>query len=162
MSDIYLIISEDDFLLEEEKNKLIKEKQIDPFNITSYNFSDSNPLEILNEMTTISLLGDKRCVVITEPEFLKSTYKNKDVQESFKKYFNNPNEDTILIILANTDAMENEMRVILKDNAIIQTIDAISKDNLVEWIKNRLSNQGFKVTGIDISSKMIEEANKLI
>ena len=55
MSDIYLIISEDDFLLEEEKNKLIKEKQIDPFNITSYNFSDSNPLEILNEMTKLAI-----------------------------------------------------------------------------------------------------------
>ena len=81
MSNIYVYICNDEYLLNEEKEKLIKAKAIDQFNISKYNFLDSDPLEILNEMMTISLLGEQRMVIITKPEFLKSSYKNNNIVE---------------------------------------------------------------------------------
>ena len=73
---IYVFSGNDNYLLEMEKNILVKKYMIDDFNISSYNFLDSNPLEILSEVTTVSLFGEKRMVVITNPELLKNTYKN--------------------------------------------------------------------------------------
>ena len=94
MSNIYVFISNDMYLLNEEKNKLIKENNIDEFNISKYNFQDSEPLEIINEMMTVSLLGEQRLVIITNPEFLKAYY-NKgamlmglgDFEEASKTFF---------------------------------------------------------------------------
>ena len=60
MSNIYVIICNDTYLAQEEKLKIIKERCVDDFNISSYNFSTSNPLEILSELTTMSLLGDEK------------------------------------------------------------------------------------------------------
>ena len=56
-------------------------------NISSYNFLDSEPLDILNEITTVSLLGEQRMVIITEPEFLKQTYKHNHIVDKFTNYF---------------------------------------------------------------------------
>ena len=38
MSNIYVIVSNDSYLINEEKEKLIKSSNIDQFNISSYNF----------------------------------------------------------------------------------------------------------------------------
>ena len=150
MSNIYVIISNDSYLINEEKEKLIKSKDIDAFNISSYNFLDSDPLEILNEMMTVSLLGEQRMVIITEPEFLKATYKNKDIVEKFVNYFENENEDTILLIISETD-LDNKVKInsVLKAKASIIKIAAIEGDNLSNWIVNRLNNDGYK---IDVSA----------
>ena len=146
MSNIYVIISSDSYLINEEKEKLIKSSGIDSFNISSYNFLDSDPLEILNEMMTVSLLGEQRMVVITEPEFLKSTYKNQAIVDKFINYFENENEDTILLIVSEND-LDGKIKInsVLKSKAKISKIAAIQGDDLSSWIVNRLSSEGYKI-----------------
>ena len=146
MSNIYLFIGSDSYLLNEEKEKLIKEKNVDQFNISSYNFLDSEPLEILNEMMTISLLGEQRMVIISNPEFLKSTYKNTMIVEKFLDYFQNENEDTILVILSDSDLdYRIKINAILKEKANIKKLAAIEGADLNTWITSRLSNNGYKI-----------------
>lgn len=156
---IYVIVSSDEFLLEEEKKELIKSKNIDSFNISTYNFNDSNPLEILSEMTTISLLGEERMVVITNPEFLKPTYKNTDVVKKFIDYFKNPNDDTILLILSDFSLSENlEITQVLKAAGDIKVKEAITGDNLTSWIKYLVESNGYKIDDFAIS-ELIERTN---
>ena len=156
---IYVIVSSDEFLLEEEKKELIKSKNIDSFNISTYNFNDSNPLEILSEMTTISLLGEERMVVITNPEFLKPTYKNTDVVKKIIDYFKNPNDDTILLILSDFSLSENlEITQVLKAAGDIKVKEAITGDNLTSWIKNLVEFNGYKIDDFAIS-ELIERTN---
>ena len=64
MSNIYVLVGNDTYMIEEEKKKLISSYGIDDFNISSYDFLSSEPLEIINEMMTISFFGEKRLVVI--------------------------------------------------------------------------------------------------
>ena len=146
MSNIYVIIGNDTYLVEQEKENLIKSKNLDPFNISSYNFKDSEPLEILNEMTTVSLLGEERMVIISEPEFLKSTYKNNNIVEKFINYFENENPDTILLILSNSD-LDYRIKInsVLKSKAQIKKITGIEGDDLATWITNKLKVEGYKI-----------------
>ena len=146
MSNIYVFICNDSYLINEEKEKLIKEKNIDQFNVSSYNFLDSEPLEILNEMMTVSLLGEQRMVIISNPEFLKSTYKNNSVVEKFSDYFENENEDTILVICSDFD-LDYKVKInsILKSKANIKKIVTIEGADLSSWISSRLSNNGYKI-----------------
>ena len=69
MANIEVYISNDTFLLEQKANEIIKSKAIDEFNITKYNFLDCDPLEIINEARTISLLGDEKMVMLAIRNF---------------------------------------------------------------------------------------------
>ena len=159
MSNIYVIVCNDTYLAQEEKMKIIKERQIDDFNISTYNFIDSEPLDILNEMTTVSLLGEQRMVVITEPEFLKQTYKHNNIVEKFINYFLDDYQDTILVIISDTD-LDYRVRIntILKEKATIKKIAAIEKDNLETWIVKRLDSYGYKIDKSAVS-ELIERTD---
>ena len=151
MSNIYVYICNDEYLLNEEKEKLIKAKAIDQFNISKYNFLDSDPLEILNEMMTISLLGEQRMVIITNPEFLKSSYKNNNIAERFIDYFENENLDTVLLICSETD-LDYKIKInsTLKSIANIKKIASIEGNDLTSWITSRLSCNGYKIDTVAI------------
>ena len=126
MKNIYMYISEDDFLLEEAKKDFISKKDVDAFNISSYNFLTSDPLEILSELTTMSLLGDEKIVILTEPEFLKNTYKDEEIIDKFNKYFSNPNPDTTLLILSNFGLdSKSVINNTLKANSEIKVFESI-------------------------------------
>lgn len=146
MKNIYVYISEDDFLLEEAKKEFISKKDVDPFNISSYNFSTSDPLEILSELTTMSLLGDEKIVVLSEPDFLKSTYKDEEVVSKYKKYFSNPNPDTTLLILSNFNLDPKlEINYILQANSDIKVFDTLTKDNLNNFIIEELKKEDYTI-----------------
>ena len=149
---IYVLSGMDNYLLEVEKNNIIKEHQIDDFNISSYNFLDSNPLEILNEVTTVSLFGEKRMVVVTNPELLINTYKNIDVVNKYINYFNNPNDDTILVFMCNFTLSETlDINQILLKNAKYKVIAEIKGDDLAGWIKEICAEKGFKIDDFAIT-----------
>ena len=42
---------------------------------------------ILNEITTVSLLGEEKMVIINNPDLLKPAYKNSDIITKFINYF---------------------------------------------------------------------------
>ena len=159
MSNIYVYICNDEYLLNEEKMKLIKEKAIDEFNVSKYNFLDSDPLEIINEMMTVSLLGEERLVIITNPEFLKSTYKNSNIVERFINYFENENTDTILVIFSESD-LDYKLKInsVLKSKANIKKISAIEGNDLNSWIINRLNSFGFKIDSVALT-ELIERTD---
>ena len=151
MNDIYVLISTDSFLLEEEKNKLIKSMNVDSFNISSYSFSDTNPLEILSELTTISLLGEEKVVIVSSPEILKPSYKNADILEKYINYFENPSEDTTLIILSDFELDEKlEINKVLVSNATVKKIEAITGETLDTWVKNKAKANGYVIDDLAV------------
>ena len=146
MKNVYLIIGADTYLINKEKEKIIKNRNVDAFNISSYNFLDSEPLEIINEITTVSLLGEERMVIISNPEFLKSTYKNNSIVEKFIDYFKDEYQDTILVIISDND-LDYRIKInqVLKDKANIVKLESVTGDNLSNWITSSLSKDGYKI-----------------
>ena len=156
---IYVFSSSDSFLLEEEKNSIIKKYNIDPFNITTYDFVSSNPLEILSEITTVSLLGDMRMVIVNNPEILKSTYKNTEIINKFISYFKTPNVETLLVFLCDFTLAENlEINQVLFANSQYKKINAITGDNLTNWVINYAVAKGYKIDEL-AANELIERTS---
>ena len=146
MSNIYLIVGSDAYLVNEAKLNIIKEIQIEQFNISSYNFTDSEPLEILNEMTTVSLLGEERMVVISQPEFLKYGYKNTAILDKFINYFSNPSQETIVVIIVENELdYKLKINALLKEKAKIIRINSFDGENLKSWINIEVEKDGYKI-----------------
>lgn len=152
MSNIFVIVGTDQYMIENEKKKIVANNSIDDFNISSYDFLSSEPLEIINEMMTISLFGEKRLVIINEAEFLKSTYKKETVVEKFIDYFNDENPDTVLLLVTNSDLdYRSKIGSTLKEKAQIIKVSALEGEDLNTWINNKLNNLGYKIDPTAIS-----------
>jgi DNA polymerase-3 subunit delta len=110
-------------------------------------------------MMTVSLLGEERLVIITNPEFLKSTYKNSNIVERFINYFENENTDTILVIFSESD-LDYKLKInsVLKSKANIKKISAIEGNDLNSWIINRLNSFGFKIDSVALT-ELIERTD---
>lgn len=146
MNNLYVIIGNDTFLVNQEKDKIVKSRNVDQFNISSYNFNDSEPLEILNEMTTVSLLGEERIVIITEPEFLKATYKNTNIVDKFIDFFNDSYQETILIIITDFE-LDSKLKInsVLKSKAEIVKVSLIEGQDLKTFVLDQLSRVGYAI-----------------
>jgi DNA polymerase-3 subunit delta len=156
---IYVFSGSDNYLLDIEKNNLVKKYQIDDFNISSYNFLDSNPLEILSEIKTVSLFGEKRMVVVSNPELLKNTYKNIDVVNKYINYFKNPNLDTVLVFICNFPLTESlDINQVLLANATYKVIADIKGDDLLGFIKELCNEKGYKIDDFAIT-ELIERTS---
>lgn len=142
----YVFISIDNFLLEKEMNSFIEEKNIDPFNVIKYDFAEANPLEILSDLQTISFLGEKKLIVITNPIFLKSTYKNEDIIDKFTNYFTQKEVENYLLILSDFEPDYTlQINSILKVNAEINKIGLITGEKLKEWIDIELKKDNYVI-----------------
>ena len=138
MTNIYVIMANDTFQLEERMEKFIAEKQIDAFNVSRYNFADVEPLEILNELQTISLLGDIKLVVVSNPELLKSSYSNDLITKKFINYIEMDNPDTILLFLVDFKLDYSiPINATLKAHANFETLNDLVGDGLIAWIDKR-------------------------
>ena len=146
MSNIYVLIGNDTYMIEAEKKKIISSYEIDSFNLSSYDFPSSEPIEIINEMMTVSLFGEKRLVVINDAEFLKSSYKKEQIVDKFIDYFNDENPDTVLVIISNTDLdYKTKIGTVLKSKAQIIKVSAIEGEDLNSWVKNKVNALGYKI-----------------
>ena len=146
MNEIYLIVGNDPFLIDKEKENIIKMKMVDSFNVSSYDFADTDPLEILNEMTTISLLGEARIVIIKEPEFLKASYKNINIINKFSGYFEQDYSDTITIIITEEELDKKVLiKSILLKKATVVNVANITGDDLNTWVKNDFNKDGYNI-----------------
>ena len=146
MNNLYVIIGNDTFLVNQEKDKIVKNRNVDQFNISSYNFNDSEPLEILNEMTTVSLLGEERIVIIYEPEFLKATYKNTNIVDKFIDFFNDTYQETILIIISDFE-LDSKLKInsVLKSKAQIHKVSLIEGQDLKAFVLEQLNRAGYTI-----------------
>ena len=156
MKNVYLIIGNDAYMVNETKNSIIQKRQIDQFNISSYNFLDSEPLEILSEMTTVSLLGEERMVIISQPEFLKSTYKNPNIVDKFMSYLLDDYQDTILVIISDFDLdYKLKINALLKEKAEILRVNSFDGENLKGWILEQLKKEGYVIDNDAVEELMV-------
>lgn len=144
MQKIYLFESTDDYLLQSAANEFIKEHHFEAFNVVRYNFLDTNPLDILNDLQTISLLGEPKLIILTNPEFLKANYKDSSVVLAFTNYFKQKAHEAILLILATFSLdMNLEINKSLDMCASIKRIDAVN--DLNKWVNDYLINKGYTI-----------------
>lgn len=159
MANIEVYISNDTFLLEQKANEIIKSKAIDEFNINKYNFLDCDPLEIINEARTISLLGDEKMVIVSNPEFLKATYSNEKVINEFISYFEASNPDCLLIILVDfTLDYHLPINTSLKANANINVLEELTGEKLLAWMKEKVNKEGYQIN-INAANEIIERCD---
>ena len=94
---IYAFVGEDDFLIKNEVDQLVKKLKVEAFNVLTYDLEEQELYEFLQEITTISLLSDKKVIKVKNAWFF---YEDRGENlQSLIRYFQDPKTDTTLIFL---------------------------------------------------------------
>ena len=132
---IYLLKGEEKHALKNEIANILNKGKIKGSAVFSYdgNSSTFSLRDLNNELFTYNFFADKKAVILKDPLFLTSGYKDKEEKdlEIFYKYIDHPSEDIELIIYAealNFDSRLNNYKRLSK-NARVLNFDPLSEYN---------------------------------
>lgn len=149
--NVYAIIGSDLFLVESEVEKMIQKLRVDPFNILSYDLDELELQEFLQEITTVSLLSDRKVIKVKNPWFFYET--REDDLSQLIRYFQNPKSDTTLIFMLTKDVDSNTLvSREAKKYIRFEHLEALDKKDFPNYIKSYLEQ--FKY---HIEEKAIQE-----
>jgi DNA polymerase III subunit delta len=113
---VLLIFGEEEFLIEEALNSIIKlsvTNEFDKYNFDKLDARESDLKSILDIASSYPMMGDKRTVIVNHFDELFSGRTSKKIVENspLTRYLNSPVESTFLILIANYDGINglNEM-----------------------------------------------------
>ena len=161
--DSYLIESIDFLSFQNEKDKLIKEKDFLDASIDTFDLEEV-PLEnALEDLDTYGFLSSKKVIILTNIENLKYDENKKDLDHLFK-YIENPNPDNLLIIYSKGN---NTLKTIKELKKLCKVIE--STINIKDYIKNTFKDYkiDFKAINmleeycLDDYTKVVNECDKL-
>ncbi len=154
---IYAFIGEDDFLIENEIEKLIKKLKIDPFNILSYDLSEQELFDFYQEITTVSLLSDRKLIKVKNAWFFYEE-REEDITPLLR-YFSDPKTDTAVVFILNKEpdkslpASQEAFKY-----ARIETINPMKPEEFLPYIRNYLQGKGYKIAS-DALEELVERTN---
>lgn len=155
MSNLYILCGEEKFLIEEEKNKIIKnvlgidiENKVSIYNMLQHSIDD-----VLEDARTISLFMTKKVIVCYNCYFLtKSSNMDDDSQlEHFIKYLDKIENDVIIILIVN-DKLDERKKITkqLRQKAVVKEFNKVKVNDLDLYARNL-----FKEHNYDIDYKTI-------
>lgn len=158
MSDyLYAITGEDLFLIEDKVTQIISNLNVEPFNVITYDLSETDVFEFIEEIMTVSLLSDEKVIKVKNPWFFYE--KRTDDLTPLIQYFKNPKEDTTLIFIIDKPINETlEISKEAKKYIRFEGIEVMKKDEYEPYIKSYFNSKGYKIED-DAIKELLERVN---
>ena len=143
----YLLEGTDTFVLELEREKIIKENKFKNAAIYKYDLEESELEKVLEDLDTYGFLTEKKVIIVKNIESLKYDEYKKDFDHLYK-YLENPNLDNLLIIetkkIGNSKVLKE-----LKNKCEFIEVDLDSK----KYIKNILKDYNILDEAVSLLDK---------
>ena len=107
---LYLLNTQENFLINKEKDKIIQENNIDEINVNEYDLEETSIKDIIDDCSTYSLFNEKKVVVVNNSYLFASKKSKEEDLKILEDYLNNYNPDTILIFTIN-DKLDERKKV---------------------------------------------------
>lgn len=136
MSAPVYLLSGESFLAEEALDELRRRTGADPLSEIVF-APDASGVEIVEALSTSSLLGGVRLVVVEDAQSL-----TKDQSEKLAAYLDAPSPDSILVLVAGA---RTKLDAAVKKTGEVIALEAPKGKKLVAWVKERAGHHGLVV-----------------
>lgn len=143
----YLLYSEEDFLLSEEVNKIIKKNKIEEFSINKYDLELDNIKTIIDDCQTISFFEDQKVVIVNNCNYFNRVKSNNDDISLLLQYLENYNPNTILIILSHNESIDSTKKITKKFKEV-GTVLSLNSSNINGKVKSMFDD--YKISSDNI------------
>ncbi|PBB06838.1 DNA polymerase III subunit delta [Salimicrobium humidisoli] len=142
MGKIYVLYGEERYLIEQEKEKIVRAettKEEREFNYSTFNLEDTPVEEVVADAETLPFLGDRKLIVAENPVFLLAKPPKSEVEHDINRlltYINDPAPYTTLVLIAPYEKVDERKKVMkeLKKKAEVKSFSAIREWNMEEWV----------------------------
>lgn len=148
MHNFYLIYGSDRSIINNELNKLIKELKID--DIVKYDMTTSNLLDVIEDAYTVGLFSFNKIIILDDCYFLTAN-KTIDNIEELENYLEKYNSNNYCIFICYSDKVDTRKKIykLLKSKAKIIEQVKIDDDYLLNYIKEELKREQYKIEDIN-------------
>ena len=139
--NIYLISNESYRLINKEIKKITKDNKYETFNLNK-----SSIKEVLEEASYFSLDNNKKYLVVTNADIFGSDKLDDSITDSLIKYFNNPNENTV-IIFTTQKPIDSRKKIVkeLKSKYKVITTPKMDKKTINSLLTNYVKENDFTI-----------------
>ena len=144
MTNLYFIESDNHIVLNKILEDIVKKNNFNLDEVIKFDLSERNISEVITELDTYSLFGDRKIVFAYDAIFLSpdKTDIEHDI-DMFTKYINNPKEDSILILACRKlDGKKNISKLVREKFKVVE-----SDINFNEKKKKKTKGYKFSKTG---------------
>ncbi len=166
---IVVFYGEDSFFIKSKVNQLIKQHQVDEYNLTSYDLEETPITDALNDAQTIPFMSERKIVVMKNAHFLSSVKKKKEKLEHnldyLVEYIQNPTSETLLILTVPHPALDKRSKLykLLSSAGTITECKLKGKNDLANWAKRQLANAGMNIepSALDVFIRRVGHSTEL-
>ena len=129
----YLLYGTNDYLINQEIEKLKEKNNITDNDVTRYDYTETLIKDIIDDATLVPLFSNKKMIIVDNSTIFESTSKKEDTVV-LEKYLSSTNDFTILIFIDKVDKLDERKKIykLLKDNNSVIECNALNINNLVK------------------------------
>lgn len=136
----YLIYGTEDFLINQELNKIIKENNIDNIDINKYDLTETPLKSIIDDAFTLSLFSNNRFTVVYNSYIFTGSTSNqkqdtKILEQYLKKDFKN-----IVVFIVNSDNLDSRKKIVSLIKEKGKVIECNKNYNIKKIVKKMFDN----------------------
>lgn len=144
---IHLLYGAEAFLLYEKKQKLIE--NVDPFSISLLDMRETTVQTAMEDARTLDLFGEVKTLILRDCYFLTGEIPRKKINHdlnSLQQYLTNPNPQTVLILMVQSDKLDKRKKVVKDVLKVAKVFEAKPFHNAKSWIKDRFRQKGMSIS----------------
>src|SRR5690554_6785273 len=115
MKDIYLFTGNEELIIKNKIDNIIKSVNVDVYNILTYDMEEVNVATAILDASTVPFMSAYKVIILKNPTFLSSvkTEINHN-KKAFIRYLENPSSSTVLIINACNIKLDERKEEVVK------------------------------------------------
>ncbi|MDY0276875.1 MAG: DNA polymerase III subunit delta [Acholeplasma sp.] len=155
---INVIYGKNDFLVKERLKVMIETSEVDSININHYDLVETNNLDVLEDLRTVSFFSEQKVIVIENIEELLK--EDETIMNGWIKYLDKPNPDVFLFIVLRELINENTLlgKTLFK-RALIEEVKELEKDDFNNYLVQYLKSKNYSIDK-DALKELIIRTNK--
>lgn len=149
---MYLIYGVEQFLIDKELKKIKTTNNIEDINIVKYDLETDRIEDIIEDVSSVSLFGDKKLIICNNAYIFTGTTNKKLIEQNtelLEKYLKNNQFDNILVFIINKEKLDERKKIfkLIKTNG---TVLEFNKTNEINKIVESMF-ENYKITPSNIN-----------
>ncbi len=146
---IVLLYGSDTYQIKQKTDKIIKEKNIDEYNVAYYDAEEVDIENALQDASTIPFMAESKVVVVKNVLFLTKDEKTNISHnlDAFSRYIQNPTTEATLVLQVPSIKLDKRKAIVklLIDNAEMIMCEPLKEIDLRSWVKRQLGLEGISI-----------------
>ena len=151
-SMMYVFYGLETYLIEREVKKVLREKQIEAINLSTYDLEEVSLEEVLEDASMISLFSSNKGILCENASFLTGSSKNRGIEQDptlLEDYLKHPNPDSIIIFTVGIEKLDERKKIVktLKKEAKVSEFNKHNQ-NFISIVKELLNGYQIQTDSI--------------